>query len=177
MSKVARKPIIIPDSVKYSIQGQAITFENSGQKLTRSVHESVEIVQEENRLTFKPKSGFENAHAQSGTERSLVNNNLIGVTEGFKQELSIVGVGYRAKLEGTKLVLSLGFSHPVIFSVPDGITIEVPTQTEIVIKGVDKQKVGQCVANICDFRRPDPYKGKGVRIKGAHISLKEGKKK
>ncbi|MAJ82411.1 MAG: 50S ribosomal protein L6 [Legionellales bacterium] len=177
MSKVARNPIVIPSDVKLSIDGQKIIVEKGGNSLERVVHDSVQIIHNENKLTFKAKEGYDNARAQSGTERSLVNNNVIGITQGFVEELSIVGVGYKAALQGNTLVLNLGYSHQIHYEIPEGINIEVPTQTEVVIKGINKQVVGQASAHIQDYRRPDPYKGKGVRKKGVNISLKEGKKK
>lgn len=177
MSKVARKPIIIPSDVTCSIDKQLITLQKGSKKLAREVHPSVEIVFNENELTFKAIAGQENSKAQSGTERSLVNNNLVGITDGFKIELQIVGVGYRAKLEGKKLVLSLGYSHQIIYDIPEGITIDLPTQTEVNVSGIDKHLVGQAAAHIAAYRKPDAYKGKGVRYKNVPIVLKEGKKK
>ncbi|MEE2770066.1 MAG: 50S ribosomal protein L6 [Pseudomonadota bacterium] len=177
MSRIAKKPIIIPETVQCKVEDKSITFSKGSVSLTRTVSDKVSFEMKDNVITFEPMDTTKEAHAQSGTERALVQNNLTGVAEGYKTELQIYGVGYKAKLEGSKLVLSLGYSHPIYFEVPQGITIEVPSQTEVVVKGADKQLVGQCVANIRDFRRPDAYKGKGVRLKNEQIILKEGKKK
>ena len=177
MSRIAKKPIIIPESVQCKVENKDITFTKGSVSLTRTVSDHVSFKFNDGQITFEPVGESKQAHAQSGTERALVQNNLIGVAEGYATELQIFGVGYRAKLEGKTLVLSLGYSHPIHFETPEGVTIEVPSQTEVVVKGADKQAVGQCVAKIRDFRRPDAYKGKGVRLKNEQIILKEGKKK
>ena len=177
MSRIAKKPIIVPETIQCKIEDKSITFTKGSVSLTRTVCDNVSFQMNDNLITFEPVNDSKQAHAQSGTERALVQNNLIGVSEGYVTELQIFGVGYRAKLEGKTLVLSLGYSHPIHFETPEGVTIEVPSQTEVVVKGPNKQAVGQCVAEIRDFRRPDAYKGKGVRLKNEQIILKEGKKK
>lgn len=177
MSRIAKKPVIVPENVKCEIKDRSITLSKGSATLTRVVNDNVNFEFKDNMITFEPADKTKAAHAQSGTERSLLYNNLIGVVEGYQTELQIVGVGYKAKLNGSQLELALGYSHPIFFNAPEGITLEVPSQTEVVVKGADKQKVGQCVAKIRDFRRPDAYKGKGVRLKTEQIVLKEGKKK
>tara|TARA_X000000950_G_scaffold136939_1_gene170208 strand:+ start:256 stop:789 length:534 start_codon:yes stop_codon:yes gene_type:complete len=177
MSRIAKKPIIIPESVQCLVEDRKITLSKGSESLSREVHKNVNFNVKDNVITFEPANDTKHAHSQSGTERALINNNLVGLVKGYQTELQIVGVGYKAALKGTQLVLSLGYSHPINFDVPDGVKIEVPSQTEVVVKGIDKQAVGQCVAKIRDFRRPDAYKGKGVRLKNVPIVLKEGKKK
>ena len=135
------------------------------------------LAQEENSLTFSPRSGSRFAVAVSGTMRSIVANMAKGVSEGFERKLELVGVGYRVQAQGKKLNLSLGFSHPIVYTVPEGITVETPSQTEILVKGADKQKVGQVCAEIRGYRPPEPYKGKGVRYADERVILKEAKKK
>lgn len=142
-----------------------------------NVNPAVEVVIEGNVLRTNPRDGIANADAQAGTARALINNLVTGVTEGYTQKLELVGVGYRAKAEGKVLNLSLGFSHPVAFEVPAGITIETPSQTEVLVKGSDKQLVGQVAANIRAYRKPEPYKGKGVRYANENVRRKEAKKK
>ena len=141
------------------------------------VHPSVEIKQEESNIVFAPKNGDKAAMAMAGTFRSLVNNMVVGVTQGYQKKLILQGVGYRAKTSGKVVNLSLGFSHPVDYELPEGITVEVPSQTEIVISGVDKQQVGQVAAEIRGYRPPEPYKGKGVRYADENVRRKEAKKK
>ena len=142
-----------------------------------TVHEDVVFEQNDNLLSFKPANDNKNAMAMTGTMRSLVNNIVKGVAEGFQKKLQLVGVGYRCQLKGKTLSLSLGFSHPIEYAIPEGITIEVPSQTEIVISGCDKQLVGQVAAEIRDYRPPEPYKGKGVKYADEQIIRKEAKKK
>jgi len=142
-----------------------------------AINPQVEIVKEENVLTFATRSGDTFARAMSGTTRSLVNNMVIGVSQGFETKLDLVGVGYRVQVQGKKLNLTLGFSHPVIYELPEGVTAETPSQTEVLLKSSDKQKLGQAVAEVRAFRPPEPYKGKGVQISGEYIRRKEAKKK
>ena len=177
MSRVANNPVVLPSGVDVSISGQTINVKGSGGNLSHDIHPAVEIKQEEQTLTFAAREGQANANALSGTMRALVNNMVIGVSKGFEKKLQLVGVGYRAQAQGKTLNLTLGFSHPVEFAVPDGITIESPSQTEIVVKGIDKQQVGQVAANIRAYRPPEPYKGKGVKYADEHIVRKEAKKK
>ena len=145
--------------------------------LQHKVHAAVEIVHEGNVLQCRPLAGANNAAPLAGTTRSLINNMVIGVTEGFQKKLQLVGVGYRAQRQGNSLNLTLGYSHPIDFPVPDGVSIETPTQTEVIVSGIDKQKVGQTAAIIRGFRPPEPYKGKGVKYADEIIRRKEAKKK
>lgn len=177
MSRVAKAPVTLPTGVSVTQNGQVVALKGKNGELTLNVNPAVEIVVDGNVLRTVPREGFESADAQAGTARALLNNMVTGVSEGFTQKLELVGVGYRAKAEGKVLNLSLGFSHPVVFAVPNGITIETPTQTEILVKGADKQLVGQVSANIRAYRKPEPYKGKGVRYANENVRRKEAKKK
>lgn len=176
MSRVL-KPVSLPSGVTLSVNGQDIEAKGSKGALQHSVHTSVEIHQEDGAIRFSPRDNSKSSLALVGTTRSILNNLITGVSEGFEKKLELVGVGYRAQAQGKVLNLTLGFSHPVNFESPEGITIETPSQTEIVVKGVDKQQVGQVAANIRAYRPPEPYKGKGVRYSGEHIVRKEAKKK
>ncbi|CAM5188268.1 50S ribosomal protein L6 [Alishewanella longhuensis] len=176
MSRVAKAPVTLPTRVSVTQNGQVVALKGKNGELTLNVNPAVEIVVDGNVLRTVPREGFENADAQAGTARALLNNMVTGVSEGFTQKLELVGVGYRAKAEGKVLNLSLGFSHPVVFAVPNGITIETPTQTEVVVKGADKQLVGQVSANIRAYRKPEPYKGKGVRYANENVRRKEARK-
>ncbi|WP_137168135.1 50S ribosomal protein L6 [Salinimonas lutimaris] len=177
MSRVAKAPVDVVSGVEITIAGQDVTVKGKNGTLTRHFNEAVEVVQEENQLKALPREGFANAWAQAGTVRALLNMMIHGVTEGFEKKLQLNGVGYRAQAQGTKLNLTLGFSHPVVYEMPEGITVETPSQTEIVVKGADKQVVGQVAANIRAYRPPEPYKGKGVRYADEHVRRKEAKKK
>ncbi|MCO7224984.1 50S ribosomal protein L6 [Pleionea sp. CnH1-48] len=177
MSRVAKSPIEIPSGVEIKIDGQNVTIKGSKGTLERTLHDSVEVNLDDNVLTFAAREGVDNANAFSGTMRALVNNMVVGVHQGFERKLQLVGVGYRAQAKGKTLNLSLGFSHPVEYEVPEGITIETPSNTEVVVKGADKQLVGQVAANIRAYRPPEPYKGKGVRYSDEVIRRKEAKKK
>ncbi len=177
MSRIANSPITLPNGVDIKIDGNSVNVKGQKGVLEFNLHSSVEIKQEEKNLLFSARHGDKGSRAMAGTMRSLVNNMVIGVSDGFEKRLTLIGVGYRAKAQGSTLSLSLGFSHPVEYKVPDSITVETPSQTEIVIKGVDKQLVGQVAANIRAYRPPEPYKGKGVRYFDEQISLKEAKKK
>ncbi len=170
-------PLNIPQGVELTIDGQHVTAKGSKGTLEWTIHPSVEIVRDGDVLTFVPREGMPGAVAQSGTARSLVNNMMIGVSQGFEKKLELVGVGYRAQVQGKSLNLTLGHSHPINYEMPEGITIEAPSQTEVVVKGIDKQKVGQVAAEIRAFRPPEPYKGKGVKYADEHIVRKEAKKK
>lgn len=177
MSRIAKAPVAIPAGVEVTLNGQEVTVKGGQTVLSRVIHDAVEIVQEEQELRTLPREGVVNAVAQAGTARSLINNMVLGVSQGFERKLTLVGVGYRAQAQGNKLNLNLGFSHPVEFEAPVGITIETPTQTEIVVKGADKHLVGQVAANIRAYRKPEPYKGKGVRYSDEDVRRKEAKKK
>jgi large subunit ribosomal protein L6 len=177
MSRIGKQPVALPNGVSATVSGQ--TIEVKGPKGTRSftATDDIEIKLEDNVVHVKPRSLSKRARQQWGMSRSMVANLTQGVTEGFKRELELVGVGYRAAMQGKDLKLSLGYSHEVIFEVPAGVTVSTPKPTEIVVEGSDQQMVGQVAANIRDWRRPEPYKGKGIRYKGEYIFRKEGKKK
>ncbi len=177
MSRIAKQPVEMPSGVSLSIDGQTIKAKGPKGELSITVHDDVVFEQNDNVLSFKPANDNKNAMAMTGTMRSLVSNVVRGVAEGFQKKLQLVGVGYRAQLKGKTLSLSLGFSHPVEYAIPEGITIEVPSQTEIVISGCDKQRVGQVAAEIRAYRPPEPYKGKGVKYADEQIIRKEAKKK
>ena len=177
MSRVAKKPIELPAGVEIKIAGQAVTVKGGKGSLEHTVHNSVQVSQDANILSFAPRDGSKTAMALTGTTRALVDNMVKGVTEGFEKKLQLVGVGYRAQAQGQKLNLTLGFSHPVDYPVPEGVSVETPSQTEIVVRGSDKQKVGQVAAEIRAYRPPEPYKGKGVKYADEAIVRKEAKKK
>lgn len=177
MSRIAKAPVDILSGVEITIAGQDVTVKGKNGTLNRSFNNAVEVVQEDAQLKALPREGMANAWAQAGTARSLLNAMIIGVTEGFERKLQLNGVGYRAQAQGSKLNLTLGFSHPVVYEMPAGISVETPTQTEIVVKGADKQVVGQVAANIRAYRPPEPYKGKGVRYSDEVVRRKEAKKK
>ena len=177
MSRIANNPVSIPKGVEITLDGQEITVKGSKGELTLILHELVGISQVEDRLQLKAAEGSKTSVALAGTSRSLVNNMVMGVSGGFQKELQLQGVGYRAQAQGKKLNLSLGFSHPVVYEVPEGIDIETPTQTQVIVKGIDKQLVGQVSADIRAFRPPEPYKGKGVRYVDEYVKRKEAKKK
>jgi len=177
MSRVAKSPVAIPAGVEIKRNGQILIIKGSKGQLELVVHNNVEVAQEENVLTFAPRDGAKHSRALAGTTRALVNNMVTGVTAGFEKKLQLVGVGYRAAAKGNSLTLNLGFSHPVEYALPKGVTCETPTQTEILVRGIDKQLVGQVAAEIREFRRPEPYKGKGVRYADERVRRKEAKKK
>ena len=177
MSRVAKAPIEIPAGVEIALNGQEVTVKGAQGSLSRVVNDAVELVKEDNELRTVARDGVANATAQAGTARALLQNMVVGVTKGFERKLQLIGVGYRAQAQGKKLNLTLGFSHPVEFEIPEGITIETPSQTEVVVKGADKQLVGQVAANIRAYRKPEPYKGKGVRYADEQVRRKEAKKK
>ncbi len=176
MSRVASVPISIPAAVAVQVNGQTVTVKGKNGSMEWNVHDEVGVVLDDGQLKIKAKNESISAVAMSGTSRALLNNLVIGVSDGFERRLSIVGVGYRAQLSGKVLNLSLGYSHPINFEIPDDITIETPSQTEIVVKGMDKQRVGQVAANIRAYRKPEPYKGKGVKYSDEQIVRKEAKK-
>lgn len=176
MSRVANSPVVIPSGVEVSL-GDVIRVKGPKGELTQAANSLVAVSQEDNELKFAATNGEKAANAMAGTMRALLNNMVTGVSQGFEKKLTLIGVGYRAQLQGKNLNLSLGFSHPVEHEIPEGITIECPSQTEVVVKGIDKQKVGQTAANIRAYRPPEPYKGKGVRYTDEHVVRKEAKKK
>lgn len=178
MSRIAKAPIAVESGLEVKINGQTVEIKGGKGSLRLDVHPSVTVSQEDNQITVTPtdtedKQGW----AMAGTMRSLLNNMAIGVTTGWQKKLTLIGVGYRAQMKGKALDLNLGFSHPVEYPVPEGITIETPSNTEIVVSGVDKQVVGQVAAEIRAYRPPEPYKGKGVRYSDEHVIRKEAKKK
>jgi large subunit ribosomal protein L6 len=176
MSRVL-KSVALPAGVSVSVSGQNIEIKGSKGTLMHSVHSDVEIVQEDGGLRFAPRVKSQPVMALVGTTRALLGNMVKGVSVGFERKLELVGVGYRAQAQGKVLNLTLGFSHPVEYGVPEGIAIETPSQTEILVKGIDKQKVGQVAAEIRGYRPPEPYKGKGVRYSDERVVRKEAKKK
>ena len=177
MSRIGKKPVPLPQGVSASISGQSV--EVKGPKGTRSFHatDDVTLTMEEGAVKVTPRGTSKRARQQWGMVRSQVENLVTGVTTGFKKELEIQGVGYRAAITGNVLKLSLGYSHDVLFDVPAGVTVVTPKQTEIIVEGIDQQLVGQVAANIREWRKPEPYKGKGIRYKGEFVFRKEGKKK
>ena len=177
MSRIANYPVVVPDKVEVTLNHDEVSVKGPLGTLTQKVSQRVKIERIENRLEFKVNDNSRQANALSGTTRALVANMVTGVTTGFEKKLNLVGVGYRAQAQGDKLNLTLGFSHPVVHELPKGVKAETPTQTEIVIKGTDKQVVGQVAAEVRRYRPPEPYKGKGVRYMGEQIVLKETKKK
>lgn len=177
MSRVAKNPVNLPKGVEVKIDGRKVSVKGTKGSLEHEVHELVEVTCDDGVITVKPREESQQAWALAGTTRALVNNLVTGVSEGFERRLMLNGVGYRAQAQGKTLNLTLGFSHPVAYALPEGITIETPTQTEIVVKGIDKQLVGQVAANVRAFRPPEPYKGKGVRYADEQVRRKEAKKK
>ncbi len=177
MSRVASNPVLIPEKVDVTLSSSEISVKGPLGTLSGKLSPSVQVQKIENRLEFKAADGSNVANAMSGTMRALVSNMVIGVSKGFEKRLALVGVGYRAQAQGDKVNLTLGFSHPVVHQLPNGVKVETPTQTEIIIKGADRQQVGQVAADIRAYRSPEPYKGKGVRYVGEQIVLKETKKK
>jgi len=177
MSRVAKMPIDVPKGVDVQVSADKITVKGSNGTLTRATTGLVKVTHENGKVAFAPANESVAANAMSGTMRALVNNMVNGVSKGFEKKLTLVGVGFRAQAQGTKLNLQIGFSHPVVKEMPTGIKVETPTQTEILIKGADRQAVGQIAAEVRAIRPPEPYKGKGIRYADERVSLKETKKK
>jgi large subunit ribosomal protein L6 len=177
MSRVGKMPVTLPSGVEVTIAADKISVKGSGGTLSVAAHALVQVKNEAGKISFAPADESREANAMSGTLRQLVNNMVIGVSKGFEKKLSLVGVGFKAQASGTKLNLAIGFSHPVDFVMPAGIKVETPAPTEIVIKGADRQQVGQMAAVIRAVRPPEPYKGKGIRYADEKIVLKETKKK
>jgi large subunit ribosomal protein L6 len=180
MSRIAKYPVPLPKGVEATLAAESLSIKGPLGTLTQPLRRDVKVAKEGDTLTFNvadPSEMTDEANAMSGTLRALVNNMVTGVTKGFEKRLTLVGVGYRAQAQGDKVNLTLGFSHPVVHKMPKGVKVETPTQTEIVIKGLDKQQVGQVAAEIRAYRPPEPYKGKGVRYSNEQIVLKETKKK
>jgi large subunit ribosomal protein L6 len=177
MSRIAKEPVALPQGVEFKQDGNIVTLKGSKGTLSLELNSEVELKEDNGSLQVSARSGSRFSTAISGTMRALLANMATGVSEGFERKLELVGVGYRASAQGNTLNLSLGFSHPVVYEVPEGITVETPSQTEIVLRGADKQRVGQVAAEIRRYRPPEPYKGKGVRYAGEHVVIKEAKKK
>jgi large subunit ribosomal protein L6 len=175
MSRVANNPVQLPSGVEVKIDGHDVTVKGGKGTLELSLVEGVQVSQDDNVLTFAFDG--DKSKAMAGTTRALVNNMVVGVSEGWEKKLVLNGVGYRAKASGKSVNLTVGLSHPVDYQLPEGVTAETPTQTEIVVKGIDKQAVGQAAAEIRSFRPPEPYKGKGVRYADEYVRRKEAKKK
>ena len=177
MSRIGKAPINLPDKVEVTVGAGEIAVKGPLGTLSQPLSPVVEIEKKDKTLLFRAAGNSRQANAMSGTMRALVANMVTGVTKGFERRLTLVGVGYRAQAQGDRLNLTLGFSHPVVHPMPKGVKVETPSQTEIVLKGMDRQLVGQVAAEVRGYRRPEPYKGKGVRYSGEQISLKETKKK
>jgi len=177
MSRVAKAPVSIPSNVEVIVNGQEIIAKMNGSSLTQNVNELVAVTQQENNLVVSPKTENAESWAQAGTARALLSNMIKGLTQGFEKKLKLIGVGYRASVKGSVVNLNLGFSHPVEYSLPEGVKAEALSQTELLIKGADKQLVGQVAADIRSYREPEPYKGKGVRYADEDVRRKEAKKK
>lgn len=177
MSRIANAPISLPSGVEVNLSPELIKVKGGKGELQLVPHNLVAVEQEGTELKVSTRQQSKTATALAGTTRALVNNMVKGVSEGFEKKLTIVGVGYRAQAQGQKLNLTLGFSHPVVYQVPEGIKVETPSNTEIVVSGIDKQKVGQVAAEIRGYRPPEPYKGKGVRYSDEHVVRKQAKKK
>ncbi|MBU1237460.1 MAG: 50S ribosomal protein L6 [Gammaproteobacteria bacterium] len=177
MSRIAKYPVEIPSGVEVTLSGVDVSVKGPLGTLKQALLPSVSIEKDQGRLQIRATGAADNADAMSGTMRALVANMVTGVSKGFEKKLTLVGVGYKAQAQGAKLNLNLGFSHPIAHEMPNGIKVETPTQTEVVIKGIDKQLVGQVAAEIRAYRSPEPYKGKGVRYADEVVVIKETKKK
>lgn len=177
MSRVAKAPVTLPDGASVTLNDRQVDVKGKNGQLSLRLHELVELKVEDNQVILSPKSDTQEAWMHTGTVRALLNNMVKGVNEGFERRLQLIGVGYRAQVNGNKVNLSLGYSHPIEYTLPEGVTGESPSQTEIVLRSSDKQKLGQAAANIRAYRPPEPYKGKGVRYSDEVVIRKEAKKK
>lgn len=177
MSRVGKKPVPVPSGVTANVQGQTVSVKGPKGALSFVVDDSVAVTMDKGVIKVDPRNETKRARAMWGTSRALINNMVTGVTKGFEKKLEITGVGYRAAVQGKNLQLSLGYSHDVVYPIPEGITVATPKPTEIVVSGIDLKKVGQVAAEIREYRRPEPYKGKGVKYAEEFIFRKEGKKK
>ncbi|MBM4197843.1 MAG: 50S ribosomal protein L6 [Gammaproteobacteria bacterium] len=177
MSRVGKKPVELPKGVEVTIASGGVKVKGPKGELSMNLSSQVDVKVADGKAQVIPRSEERSARVVYGTTRALIANMVSGVTKGFEKKMELVGVGYRAQAQGRKLNLNLGYSHPIVYDVPAGITIETPSQTEIIVKGADRQKIGQVCAEIRRYRSPEPYKGKGVRFAGEHIELKEAKKK
>ena len=177
MSRIGKMPVAVPAGVDVSVAANEISIKGTGGSLSLALNSLVKVTNEAGVLSFKPANESREANAMSGTMRQLVNNMVVGVTKGFEKKLSLIGVGYKAAAQGSKLNLTVGYSHPVNKEMPEGVTVATPTPTEILIEGADRQRVGQVAAEIRAIRPPEPYKGKGIRYADEKITIKETKKK
>jgi large subunit ribosomal protein L6 len=177
MSRIAKVPVELPQGVEFQRDGDVVTIKGSKGAVSLALNSEVELTHDDSTLTVAPRSGSKFSTAVAGTTRALLANMVVGVTDGFERKLELSGIGYRAQAQGGKLNLTLGFSHPVSYEIPEDVSVETPSQTEVVVKGSDKQRVGQVAAEIRRFRPPEPYKGKGVRYADERVVLKEAKKK
>ena len=177
MSRVAKSPVTVPKGVEIKQSGSDLTVKGPKGELNLRLNPEVVVTIDAEAASVAPKGESRFAYAIAGTTRALLNNMMLEVSEGFERKLELVGVGYRAKVQGAKLNLTLGFSHPINYQIPEGVTVETPSQTEVIVKGIDKQRVGQVAAEIRSYKSPEPYKGKGVRYLGEYVFRKEGKKK
>lgn len=175
MSRIGNKPVVIPSGVTVSVDGNNVTVKGPKGELTREFSPVIKINVEETQVTFTRPNDDKESRSLHGTTRAVLNNMVVGVTEGFSKELDLIGVGYRAQLQGTKLVLNVGYSHPVEFTPEAGLTVEVPSNTKVIVRGINKEKVGALAANIRGVRPPEPYKGKGIRYTDEYVRRKEGK--
>lgn len=176
MSRIANAPVELPSGVEFSITNGLVKIKGTKGELEFQTHPAVAAAQEDAQVKVKAVAAGQSAIALAGTTRALINNMVTGVSKGFEKKLTIIGVGYRAQAQGQKLNLTLGFSHPVVYSIPAGIKVETPSNTEVIITGIDKQKVGQVAAEIRGYRPPEPYKGKGIRYSDEHVVRKQAKK-
>ena len=177
MSRIGKKPVTVPQGVTASVEGQTITVKGPKGELAFVVNEEVIVKMDDDGVKVDPRDQSKDARSKWGLSRTMIENIMTGVTDGFTKTLEINGVGYRAAMQGSDLQLSLGFSHEVVYKVPDGISVATPKPTEITVTGIDKQKVGQVASEIRSYRKPEPYKGKGIKYKDEYIFRKEGKKK
>lgn len=178
MSRIGKKPVAIPSGVTINVTaGNQVEVKSTKATLNKTFSTDVTFSIEDGVATVSPKNNSKNAIAQSGTARAILNNMVEGVSKGFERKLKIIGVGYRAKAQGNELNLTLGFSHPVVYKLPQGITVETPAPTEIILKGADKEVLGKVASEIREYRKPEPYKGKGVRYEDEYVAKKEAKKK
>lgn len=177
MSRVAKAPVTLPQGTSVTLNDRQIKVKGKNGNMSLHLHELVELKQEEGVVTLSPVSDTKDAWMHTGTVRALLNNIVVGVTQGFEKKLQLIGVGYRAQAAGNKVTLNVGYSHPIEYTLPEGVKAETPSQTEIVLKSIDKQKLGQAAANIRSFRPPEPYKGKGIRYSDEYVARKEAKKK
>ncbi|OOS19541.1 50S ribosomal protein L6 [Moraxella lincolnii] len=177
MSRVAKAPVTLPKGTTVTLNDRQVEVKGKNGNLSLHLHELVELKQEDDAIILSPVADTQDAWMHTGTVRALLNNMVQGVSEGFERRLQLIGVGYRAQAAGNKITLNVGYSHPIEYTLPEGVSVETPSQTEIILKSSDKQKLGQAAANIRSYRPPEPYKGKGIRYSDEHVVRKEAKKK